>query len=59
MRTQRRLVAVAAAVISLASGGGVAVACTGGHDPGDSGTTGTTGTTTTTTTATTASADVR
>lgn len=38
MRMQRQVVAVAAAVVSLASGGGVAWACTGGHDPGYTGT---------------------
>jgi len=53
MHNQKRVVAVAASVLSLATGGGVAWACTGpGGDPG--GYTGTTGTgTTSTTTATT------
>lgn len=57
MRLHRSTAAVAASVVTLAAGGGVAWACTGTGDPGYPGTTGTTGTTTTTTTtATTASA---
>jgi hypothetical protein len=53
MRKQRSMVAVTAAVLSLAGGGGVAWACTGGGDPGATGTTGTGTTTTTSSTGTT------
>ncbi len=57
MRLQRNSVAVAATVVSLACGGGVAWACTGPGDPGSYSTTSSTTTTdssTTTTTSTTA-----
>ncbi len=59
MRLQRNTAAVAATVISLMGGGGVAWACTGPGDPGSYSTTSTTTTTdssTTTTTSTTAAA---
>lgn len=62
MRKQRTAVAIAASVLSLAGGGGIAWACgPGGTDPASgttsTATTGTTGTTTTTsTTGTTATA---
>jgi hypothetical protein len=55
MRLHRSTVAVAATVLSLASGTGVAWACTGG--PGDPGKWTTTGTTTTGSTTTTATTD--
>ena len=53
MFKQRSAAAIAASVLSLAGGGGVAWACT---DPGSMGTTGTTTTTTTDTTGTTTTA---
>jgi hypothetical protein len=62
MRLHRSTVAVAATVLTLASGGGAAWACTGGQgDPGSRTTTGTTttGSTTTGTTAATTTAAVR
>lgn len=61
MRVHSKTAAVAASVLTLAGGGGVAWACTGGQGgSGYSGTTGTgtTGTTTTTTTTATTAAAV-